>query len=105
MRQASSVFWSIAVLGIVGILIVGGYGLYWWVAKDSTARQYDVNTGTQQYQSGLISQERDLVIGYHRSLDTGQKAAISDQFCAVYPQLKPPTPDLATAYPAICTPQ
>jgi hypothetical protein len=104
MKQASNVFWTIAVLGVVGILCIGGYGLYWWIAKDSTARQYDVNTGTQQYQSGLISQERDLVIGYHRTTDDSQKAAISDQFCAIYQQLTPPPADLASAYPTICTP-
>jgi hypothetical protein len=76
--------------------------LYWWVARSSTARRYDVNTGTQQYQAGLISQERNLSLDWGKAVAPGQKQAIADQFCQVYPSLKPPPADLVTSHVTIC---
>lgn len=89
---------------LVVLLCIGGYAGYWWLAKNSTARRYEINTGTQQYQSSLISQERDRATAYDRALDPGQKIAIADQFCAVYPEMTNPTPDLVTRRAVICTP-
>ncbi|MCV7174921.1 hypothetical protein [Mycolicibacterium sphagni] len=88
---------------VVSVLAIVGYLGYWWLAKDSTGRRYDVNTGTQQYQAGLVAQERDLYIGWNKANDPGQKQAIADQFCAVYPNLKPPTVDLQTAFGKVCS--
>jgi hypothetical protein len=84
------------------LLCIGAYQGYWYLAKKNTQNQYDVNTGTQQYQAGLISQERDLVIGWNRSPDTGQKAAMADQFCAIYSQVHPVPADLAVAHSTMC---
>ncbi len=92
----------IAMIGIVLVIAVGGYGAYWWLAKDTTEKRYEVNTGTQQYQSGLIAQERNLALDYSRAVDPGQKQAIADQFCAIFPNIKPAPTDLATAASTIC---
>lgn len=86
-------------LGIVGvlafgILCVGGYQGYWWLAKSNTSHQYDVNTGTQQYQAGLIQQERDLANGFQASQDPAQKAFISRQFCTIIKNINPVPNDL-----------
>lgn len=89
-------------LVLVAVIGVGGYLGYWWLAKDTTARRYDVNTGTQQYQAGLISQERNLSLDWNKAVDPSQKQAIADQFCAVYQNLTPPPADLATAHATIC---
>lgn len=95
----------LAVLGgilvVVGIA-VGGWQLHWYLAKSAVGHQYDVNTGTQQYQAGLISQERNLSLDWNRAVDPSQKQAIADQFCAVYPNLTPAPADLVTAHVSIC---
>jgi hypothetical protein len=96
-----------ALLAVVGIavfvlLCIGAYQGYWYLAKKNVQNQYDVNTGTQQYQAGLISQERDLVIGWNRSPDAGQKTAMADQFCAIYSQIHPVPADLAVAHSTMC---
>lgn len=93
------------VLGLVVVvaLAVGGYSLYWHVAKQNVRNQYDVNTNTQQYQAGLISEERNLSLEWTRAEDPGQKQAIADQFCQVYPNLTPAPADLVTAHAGMCS--
>lgn len=86
---------------VVAMSIAGWFG-YWALAKAGQSARYDVNTNNQQYQAGLVAQERDRVIAYDRSADDAQKQAIADQFCAVYDQLNPPTPDLVRAHARIC---
>jgi hypothetical protein len=92
---------ALAVLVSV-VLIIGGWYAYWGLTKASTANRYDVNTHGQQYQSGLISQERDRVSGYLAATDPAQKRAIADQFCAVYASLDPAPADLAAQHATIC---
>lgn len=88
---------------IVGIaLIVGAWFGYWALARANQTQQYGVNTDGQQYQAGLISQERDRVTAYNVATDPGQKKSIADQFCAVYLDLTKPPTDLVAAYDDIC---
>lgn len=95
---------GLLIVGIVLITVVGvgGYLGYWWLAKDTTQRRYDTNTQTQQYQAGLISQERNLSLDWNRAIDPGQRQAIADQFCQVYPTLNPAPADLVTVHASIC---
>lgn len=99
---ASAILLTIlTVAGIIGVA-VGGYQLYWHVAKSNVQHQYDVNTNGQQYQSGLIAHERDLVLGYDKAVDPAQKQALSDQFCQIFPTINPAPQDLVTASGRIC---
>jgi flagellar basal body-associated protein FliL len=91
----------LAALVVVG-LAVGGWFLYWHLAKAGQANRYEVNVGTQQYQAGLIQQERDRVIAYNIATDPGQKKAIADQFCAIFPSIVPAPTDLVSANASIC---
>lgn len=77
------------------ILCFGCYQGYWYLAKHNVQHQYDVNTGTQQYQAGLIQQERDLANGYQAAQDSAQKAFISRQFCTMLKDVQPVPNDLA----------
>lgn len=86
----------------VVVLLVGGWFGYWALARQATSNQYDVNTHNQQYQSGLISQERDRVQAYDIATDPGQKQQIKLTFCQVYPNLTPPPADLVEAHTRIC---
>lgn len=83
---------------VISALAIGGWKLHWWTAEHAVNNQYKVNTGSQQYQAGLVSQERDLVQGYRVATDPGQKAQISAQFCQVYLDLDPAPADLQMAH-------
>ena len=91
-------------LGLVAFvaLCFFGYQGYWHLMKSNVGHQYDVNTGTQQYQAGLISRERDFAIDWNRAVDPAQKDALADQFCQIYPDLKPPPADLVQDHAIIC---
>lgn len=93
--------WIAAGLAVIMIAVGIWFG-YWWIAKASQSQRYDVNTHSQQYQAGLVAQERDLITGYDAATDPAQKAQIRSQFCAIYLQLNPATPDLALAHDRIC---
>lgn len=93
--------WIAAGLAVI-VIAVGIWFGYWWIAKASQSQRYDVNTHSQQYQAGLVAQERDLITGYDAATDPAQKAQIRSQFCATYLQLNPPTPDLVLAHDRIC---
>lgn len=86
----------------LAIVAVGIYLGGFWLQKDATNRNYEVTTNTQQYQSGLVSQERDRVTAYTQATDAGQKALIKGQFCSVYDTLTQPPADLAAAHSQIC---
>lgn len=88
---------------LVTAVIVGCWFGYWFIAKKIQSNRYDVNTHSQQYQAGLISQERDRVTAYDRAVDEAQRQAIADAFCAEYDQLDPPTADLLRAHARICS--
>lgn len=92
----------VAVFLAVVAIAVGGWFGYWALAKAGQSERYNVNTHSQQYQAGLVSQERDRVLAYDTATDEAQKAQIRATFCAAYTQLDPPTPDLADAHIRIC---
>lgn len=89
------------VLGIIAVLVGGWFG-YWALARANTAEQYKVNTGTQQYQSSVISQERDYVHDYDRTVDTAQKQQIAQTFCDRYTELTQIPNDLSLAHARLC---
>lgn len=91
----------LATLAVIAICVGGWFG-YWALARQGQSNRYDVNTHSQQYQAGLIAQERDKVSGYDVATDAGQKEQIRQTFCAVYPQLNPPPSDLVSANARMC---
>lgn len=94
---------AIAAVALATVLvIVAGWFAYWAIAKAVQSDRYGVNTHSQQYQAGLVAQERDLITGYDAATDPAQKAQIRSQFCGIYLQLEPPTPDLSLAHDRIC---
>ncbi len=88
---------GLSILGIAAAvgLSVGGWQLHWWAAQSTQNHMYDINTHSQQYQSGLVSAERDRAQGWDAATDTGQKANIKATFCAVYADLTQIPNDLA----------
>jgi len=99
MKNATAI---VAITLATAAILVGGWFAYWQIAKAGQSARYDVNTHSQQYQAGLVAQERDLITGYDAATDPGQKAQIRSQFCAIYLQLNPATPDLSLAHDRIC---
>jgi Tfp pilus assembly protein PilX len=102
MTTARQVTSTILIAVTVAALLTGAWFGYWALAKRSVANQYDINTNTQQYQAGLISQERDRVTAYDTATDDAQKNNIKTTFCAVYAELTKPPADLASAHDRIC---
>lgn len=100
--KVSGVAGVIAAIAVVAIIFVGGYGLYWWLAKDTTEKRYDVNTGTQQYQSALISQQRDRVQAIDIATHEGQKKQLTLTFCSTQTEVTVVPPDLAAAAARLC---
>lgn len=86
---------------VVAVLVGGWYG-YWALKNAATRNNYEVNNHSQQYQLGLIAQERDRVTAYNAATDPTQKTYIKAQFCQIYPDLDPAPTDLVTAYQTIC---
>lgn len=102
MKNARSVS-VVILLTLVGvILLVALWFGSWALKRANTTQQYKVNTNNQQYQAGLVSQERDRVVGYDDATDPGQKAQIKSTFCVVYLTLKPAPEDLVQANSRIC---
>jgi hypothetical protein len=106
-REGVNAF-KVTALSVVGLLllvgiVVGGWQLGWWLNKANANKQYEVNTHTQQYQAGLISQERDDVIGWEQATDANQRDLIKGQFCTIYLNLTQPPADLVFANSKICT--
>jgi hypothetical protein len=102
---ASGVAGALTVFAIIAFIFVGGYGLYWWLARDTTEKRYEVNTGTQQYQASLISENQDRLQDYVRAQDPGQKEALRQMFCADVQKIKDidvHAPDLASAKIEMC---
>lgn len=82
---------------VVAAIMIGGWKLHWWAAKAAQNNQYQVNTSSQQYQSGLVSQERDRVQGWLNATDATQKSLIGSMFCATYLDLTQVPADLSQA--------
>lgn len=91
----------IGTLIAIGV-IVGAWFAYWPLAQANQTNQYKVNTSGQQYQSGLVSQERDRIAGYNLATDPAQKAQIKSTFCQIFPDLNPAPADLVQANARIC---
>jgi hypothetical protein len=92
---------AVAVLLFVALCIAAWFG-YWALKETNVDKQYKVNTNTQQYQAGLISQERDAVMGWNTAVDPGQKDLIKTTFCTQYLNLTQPPADLVFAQSKIC---
>lgn len=96
-------FFALIAAGLTVVLLsIGGWYGYWALAKSGQNNQYNVNTHTQQYQAGLVAQERDRVTGYDAAVDPAQKAQIKTTFCQVYTDLTQPPADIQSAYARIC---
>jgi len=102
MSIVKAILGVIVALALVAAVTIGGWQLGWWLNKANANKQYEVNTHTQQYQAGLISQERDNVIGWQHANDSAQKDLIKNTFCTMYLSLTQPPADLVFANSKIC---
>jgi hypothetical protein len=93
------------VLGIIvaAAVLAGLWFEGWALAGQAQSNRYGVNTNSQQYQAGLVAQERDRIAGYDVAVDVAQKAQIKVTFCQVYSDLKPAPDDLISASARICS--
>lgn len=91
-----------AAVVLVAVCIFGWKG-YWALAERGQTNRYNVNTHSQQYQAGLVAQERDRIQGYDTASDEAQKKQIAMTFCQVYPDLNPAPDDLVAAHARICS--
>lgn len=87
---------------LVAAVVLGGWSAGWWFKEQNVGNQRDVNRNSQQYQDGLVSQQRSLVQGYDVAVDESQKKQISLRFCASYLNLVEPPNDLVQAEARIC---
>lgn len=87
----------------VPVLVAAWFG-YWALARETTEQRYRVNQGTTQYQSALISAQRDRVTAHDLAGNPDQRAAIAAQFCAVAMELTHTPADLSLAQSRICAP-
>lgn len=94
----------VAILGVIVAIgvIVGLWFGGWALAEANQTAQYKVNTNGQQYQSGLVSQERDRIAAFDIATVPAQKEQIRTTFCQVFPTLKPAPEDLVQANARIC---
>lgn len=116
MRVIKDAFVGVLVLLVVIGLSIGGWYGYWHLAKTSQTNRYKVNTQSQQYQGGLVSQERDRVQAYDqlnnavavssdasvKNADVSQIEQIKETFCQVYLDLSVAPVDLMQAHARIC---
>lgn len=99
---AGDLFKAFGVAVIVIAILVGLWFGGWALYKANVEKKYEVNTGTQQYQAGLISQQRDRVAAYDATDNEAQKRNIATAFCAVHSELTKVPDDLQVAYGRIC---
>lgn len=92
----------VAAVVLVIALAIGAWFGYWALTRENTEQRYKVNTGTQQYQSGLIAQQRDRALAYDQTANPDQQAAIAAQFCQIALTLSQPPADLTQAAARIC---
>ena len=99
---ASAAFWWIVGIVLVIIAVVSLTLTYYGLAPWATNRDREINHNSQQYQDATVRQLRDLVVGINTSADAGQKKVLTDQFCAVYNELKDAPADLASQHSSLC---
>lgn len=103
-RSSNPLTWVIAtilMIVIIGGVIIGGWQLGWWMRAQSVQKQNSINHNSQNYQDGLIAQERDRANGYDIATG-GQQVTIRQQFCSVYGDIVSPPQDLIAAHSRIC---
>lgn len=91
----------LAAVTVAALLTACWFG-YWALNRQVISNRYQNDTHNQQYQSGLVSQERDRVQGYDAATDPAQKAQIKATFCQIYPNIDKPPADLVSARNRIC---
>lgn len=102
MNGFTKVLVGIAGLIVVAAVVVAMYLGGFWVSKDATNRQYQVNVNTQQYQAGLVAQERDLARGIATTDSEGLKKNLGMQFCSIFPNLTIVPADIQDVHDQIC---
>ena len=103
LSRVGAVVASVLVVAVVAaILLFGMWQFGWFVAKQNQNQQNQMNHNSQQFQDGLVSQERDRLTGYDEALDAGQKTNIKNMFCTAYLDLTLPPNDLAQAHAHLC---
>lgn len=104
MNGPSPTFWAVIGGILVSALVIFGlWEGYWWLAGQNVQHQRDINHSSQQYQDGLISQERDRAQAYNIATDPAQKKQFADTFCSVYFDIVDVPNDLLSAHSTICT--
>lgn len=102
-------------LALVAGLSFGGYEAYWAIAGHNANHQNTINHTDTQYQSSLISQERDRAADWNRlnsaiagesgatkQAQQGQLGNIGDTFCSVYTDITLVPQDLKDSHTEIC---
>lgn len=87
---------------IFALIILIGWRVGWWFRTADVQMQRDTNVQSQQYQDGLISQERDRIQAYDTSDDSAQKKQLQMTFCSTYENLVKPPADIQSAHARIC---
>jgi hypothetical protein len=85
---------AMGVVAAIVVISVGGWQLHWWMARHGVNNRYQVNTSSQEYQSSLVTQERDRALAFDKSQDTEQRAVIRAQFCQVLADIHPIPADI-----------
>jgi hypothetical protein len=93
-ESGSAELWIVAIMITA---IIGSFLAWWFFGAAMQSKQYEINTHNQQYQAGLIAQERDRAQAWSVATDSGQKELLRSTFCAVYPSLEPAPADLVAA--------
>lgn len=85
----------VAIAAVVVVVLL--YAGYWFLVRDTTDRRYETDTHSQQYQSAVVAELRDVYGDFNRATNDGQKVALKERFCARVTELTQVPPDLATA--------
>lgn len=79
MRNAAT---AVAVALIIVVVCVGGYLGIWWITKDSTNRQAEINQNSYQRQNALVEQILDDIDEAESpSVPDNQRLALIDIIC------------------------
>lgn len=82
MNRTRRVLAGLAIFIVVALVVVGAYGLYWWVRHDSTNRNAKVQQDTYGRQNALVEQVLDDIRDAETAgIPASQRIAIVDQIC------------------------